>query len=93
MALTHFLESLRAADDDRKKGWVVILTTVMMLMIVFIWLTWFNNLNVSNSNTTATIGTEPQDHGFSFFESLKLSFNAFRQKFAAPRDYIIKPNQ
>jgi len=97
MTKKSFLTQLQEANEDTKNLWIIAGTSVVMLVIVFVWLTWFNNLNtlagVPGGSGTANIGGVAPDNGFSLWQSVKAGISELGGIFQTSREYIIKPQE
>lgn len=63
-----FLERLREADDAVKRRWLIIGTSIVMIAVVFVWLSYFENLLKSYSPSPEPI---IEESGFAVVEIMK----------------------
>ncbi len=92
-----WLQKLQEADEHVKNIYVLAGSLVVMSLIVFVWLTWFNNVPslASAGENSATVTANSS--GFSFFESLKAMGASVGEYLGGllgtSKEYIIRPGQ
>ena len=102
MGAKDFLEKLQAADEETKKRIIVVATAVIMTLIIFVWLSYFNNLvDVANEEPAAEVAVREEESSFfrslgSGTASLFRGFTGMIRSFAdglGSREYVITPEK
>ena len=95
------LERLQTMDEGAKKIYVIAGAAVVMSIIVFVWLTWFSNMNTlafvpGSQDELATVSANPPSE-FSAWQSIRSAAGVVGEKlkdlFGMRKEYIIQPEQ
>jgi len=93
---TGWLHKLQESDRSAKKMYLVAGTILAMTVIVSIWLTWFNPVDLRSGLTddSALANVSGQgDGGFSLWQSVQAGLQSLGGVIMRPREYIVKPPQ
>lgn len=95
----EWLKRIQSADESRKKVWLVLFSVVFLAAVIFVWLSYFNNLVVAVNEGEAS---DEAPDGFSFGLTMKSGaaaiYNFFADRiegifgfFTKSKEYIIEP--